>query len=86
MRYTVRRLRRKLPAATIILGCFIKDIDTDALNVLRDNAKADLVAATLGEVVKLCIEATGVSDQRQAAPEPQTRDAALAEIPLAIGS
>ena len=60
MRYAVRRLRRKLPQATIILGCWMRDIDADALERLRDGAKADLVAASLGEAVKLCIEATGV--------------------------
>jgi hypothetical protein len=59
MRYAVRRLRRKLPQATIILGCWIKDIDAGGLERLRDGAKADLVAASLGEAVNLCIEATG---------------------------
>jgi predicted PurR-regulated permease PerM len=69
MRYVVRRLRRKLPKATIILGCWINDIDSAALELLRESAKADLVAANLGEAVKLCIEATGVEAERQAAPE-----------------
>jgi len=67
MRYSVRRLRRKLPKATIILGCWVKEIDPAALELLREGAKADLVAASLGEAVKLCIEATGVKDQRQEA-------------------
>src|SRR4051812_31639820 len=60
MRYSVRRLRRKLPKATIILGCWMKDIDPSALENLREGAKADLAAATLGGALKLCIEATGV--------------------------
>ena len=60
MRYSVRRLRRKLPQATIILGCWLKDVDSSALEQLRDGAKADLVAASLGEAVKMCIEATGI--------------------------
>ncbi|MET4445994.1 putative PurR-regulated permease PerM [Bradyrhizobium sp. GM2.2] len=60
MRYSVRRLRRKLPKATIILGCWMKDIDPAALESLREGAKADLAAATLGGALKLCIEATGV--------------------------
>jgi predicted PurR-regulated permease PerM len=60
MRYAVRRLRRKLPKATIILGCWMKDIDPAALEQLRDSAKADLAATSLGEAVKLCLEATGV--------------------------
>jgi hypothetical protein len=63
MRYSVRRLRRKLPKATIILGCWVKDIDPAALELLREGAKADLAAASLGEAVKLCIEATGVENQ-----------------------
>jgi predicted PurR-regulated permease PerM len=63
MRYAVRRLRRKLPKAIIILGCWVKDIDSDALEMLRDNAKADLAAASLGQTVKLCIEATAKAQQ-----------------------
>jgi hypothetical protein len=67
MRYAVRRLRRKLPKATIILGCWIKDLDPVALEQLRDGAKADLAAASLGDAVKLCIEATGVLSEPQVA-------------------
>ena len=66
MRYSVRRLRRKLPNA-IILGCWIRDIEPAALELLREGAKADLVAASLGEAVKLCIEATVAKDEHQAA-------------------
>jgi hypothetical protein len=61
MRYSVRRLRRKLPEATIILGCWLKDMAPAALEILREGAKADLAAASLGEAIKLCIEATGVA-------------------------
>jgi predicted PurR-regulated permease PerM len=57
MRYSVRRLRRKLPKATIILGCWLEDVDLAALELLRETAKADLVAASPGEAMKLCIEA-----------------------------
>lgn len=59
MRYAVRRLRRKLPKATIILCCWIKDMDSVALEQLQDSVKADLVAHNLAEAVKLCIGATG---------------------------
>ena len=59
MRYSVQRLRRKLPKAKIILCCLIKDIDRSRLEELRATAKADLAAATLGETVQLCIAATG---------------------------
>jgi hypothetical protein len=78
MRYSVRRLRRKLPKAIIILGCLVKDIDPSALEVLRDNAKADLAAGSLGETVKLCIEATGVEEQSHAASRRETSTTAAA--------
>jgi hypothetical protein len=60
MRYSVRRLRRKLPKATIILACWLKDIEPAALEQLREGAKADLAAASLADAVKLSIEATGL--------------------------
>jgi predicted PurR-regulated permease PerM len=67
MRYSVRRLRRKLPKATIILGCWVKDVAPAALESLRESAKADLVAASLGEAVKLCIAAAvAATDQGHA--------------------
>ncbi len=78
MRYSVRRLRRKLPKATIILGCLVKEIDPAALELLREGARADLVATSLGEAVKLCIEATGVKDHRQEASKQQTPATAAA--------
>ncbi|MBR0951995.1 AI-2E family transporter [Bradyrhizobium canariense] len=78
MRYAVRRLRRKLPKAIIILGCWAKDIDPDALEMLRDNAKADLVAASLGQAVKLCIEATATAHQSTAASTQETSTTAAA--------
>jgi predicted PurR-regulated permease PerM len=59
MRYSVRRLRRKLPKATIILGCWMRDMDPAALEELRDSAKADLAASSVGQALKLCIDATG---------------------------
>ena len=59
MRYSVQRLRRKLPKAKIILCCFMKDIERSGLEQLRATAKADLVAASLGEAVQFCIAATG---------------------------
>jgi predicted PurR-regulated permease PerM len=78
MRYSVRRLRRKLPKAAIILGCWVKDIDPAALELLREGAKADLVAASLGEAVKLCIQATGVEDQLHAASKQEKSTTAAA--------
>ena len=63
MRYSVRRLRRKIPKATIILCCWMREMDPAALEQLREGAKADFAAASLGEAIKVCIEATGVESQ-----------------------
>jgi hypothetical protein len=71
MRYSVRRLRRKLPKATIILGCWMKDMASAALEKLRDSAKADLAAASLGEALKLCIEATGLEGPARTTTDDQ---------------
>jgi predicted PurR-regulated permease PerM len=65
MRFSVRRLRRKLPSATIILCCWLKDIQPTALEDLRDGAKADLAAGSLGEALSLCIDATGMQSHEQ---------------------
>jgi predicted PurR-regulated permease PerM len=78
MRYAVRRLRRKLPKATIILGCWMKDVDAGGLERLRDGARADLVAASLGEAVKLCIELARADKQRDIAPKPEQLSATTA--------
>src|SRR5262249_55734889 len=52
MRYPVRRLRRRLPQARIMLGCWMADGDT-----LRDTAKPDDVAVTLRDALRLCLDA-----------------------------
>ena len=59
MRYSVQRLRRKLPKAKIILCCLMKNMERSRAEQLREAAKADLAAASLGEAVQLCIAATG---------------------------
>jgi predicted PurR-regulated permease PerM len=54
MRYTIRRLRRKLPNAKMLLGCWTMEGDTAALG---ERLKADAVATTFRDAVKLCLEA-----------------------------
>jgi predicted PurR-regulated permease PerM len=76
MRYSVRRLRRKLPKATIILGCWLKDVDAAGLELLRESAKADLVAGSLGEAIKLCIDAA--EDQNHPASKQERSTTAVA--------
>jgi hypothetical protein len=78
MRYSVRRLRRKLPSAIIILGCWLKEIEPAALESLWEGAKADLVASSLGDAVRLCIEAAAGKDQHQETVRQETSATAAA--------
>jgi hypothetical protein len=56
MRYAVRRLRRKLPQAKIVLGCWTADTSTSAAESLREAARADFAASTLREATALCLD------------------------------
>jgi hypothetical protein len=56
MRYAVRRLRRKLPQARIMIGCWGSGDDGARLETLREGTKADLFASTLREATRICIE------------------------------
>ena len=67
MRYAVRRLRRKVPKATVILGCLMHVQEPAVLEQIREAAKADLIASSIGEAVKLCIEAVASSSKNQSA-------------------
>jgi hypothetical protein len=63
MRYAVRRLRRKLPQARIMIGCWTSPDDAGRLEALRESAKADLFASTLREATRICIEESRLRDQ-----------------------
>ena len=65
MRYTIRRLRRKLPKVKIFLGCWMADADT---NTLRDTAKPDAVATTFRDAVRLSLEAAGKKKNSESSP------------------
>jgi predicted PurR-regulated permease PerM len=59
IRYAVRRVRRKLPGARIMVGLW-NGIDTaETALVLRENTKADMFASTLRDATRICIEAAG---------------------------
>ena len=62
MRYSVRRLRRKLPKATILLGCWADDVDKESLEELREAAKADMAAGNLREAMMICRTTAGVEE------------------------
>ena len=53
IRYTMRRLRRRLPHAKIMLGCWVASCD----DTLSDTVKADGVATTLKGMLRLCLDA-----------------------------
>jgi hypothetical protein len=53
MRYAIRRLRKRLPNAKILLGCWTAAGDTDDLKEL---VKADGTATTLKDAVELCLD------------------------------
>jgi predicted PurR-regulated permease PerM len=80
MRYSVRRLRRRLPRATIVLVCCTRDADEAALRSVQESSKADLVAGNIGDAVRLCVAAAqppNPAGQLETPPGLQ-RDIALA--------
>ena len=62
MRYAVRRLRRKVPGAKILLGCWAEETDAKAADLLREAARADLVATSLREAMALCLNLARMED------------------------
>src|ERR1700738_2234729 len=62
MRYSVRRLRRKFPKTTILLGCWAENIDKECLEELREVTKADTAAGSLREAMMVCRTSAGVEE------------------------
>ena len=63
MRYTVRRLRRRIPGIPIMVGSWTGEKNEAALQTLRDALRADVLATSLTEAVGLILErATGQPD------------------------
>lgn len=77
MRYAVRRLRRKLPAATVLLGC-LTGVAGSTAEQLREAAKADLIATNLRDVVRQCLDvARGpISDHDTITVQPRAASSA----------
>jgi predicted PurR-regulated permease PerM len=75
MRYTIRRMRRRLPAAQVLLACWKADVDPATL---RDSTQADAVATTLPEAARFCLEAARNSSFRADAQESSEASATAA--------
>lgn len=56
IRYAVRRVRRKLPRATIVVGCWGLENDPARLETVREGSKADFVCSRLREAVRFGVE------------------------------
>ncbi len=64
MRYAVRRLRRKLPLARIMVGCWVED--AAAAEQFQEIAKADLAAFSLREATRICVALAGATPETTA--------------------
>jgi predicted PurR-regulated permease PerM len=59
MRFTIRRLRRRLPDVAIVLGSWIPETESASL---AEAVKADFVATTLRDAVMLCLEQASANE------------------------
>jgi predicted PurR-regulated permease PerM len=59
IRYAVRRLRRKLPRARIMIGLWTGLDTAERAATLLESWKADMLASTLREATRICIESVG---------------------------
>src|SRR6202012_3652001 len=71
IRYAVRRLRRKLPRAHIMIGLWSETGAAGPAPSLLRNAKADTLASTRREATRICIESIRPDPKRLS----QERDA-----------
>jgi predicted PurR-regulated permease PerM len=73
MRYMIRRVRRRFPDATILLGCWLVDAETAPA---ADAVKTDGIATTLREAVRLCVDA---ASERTLATPLEIREPAVSK-------
>jgi predicted PurR-regulated permease PerM len=71
MRYAVRRLRRKLPLARIMVGCWVED--AAAAEQLQEIAKADIVAPSLRKATRICVALAGATPEMTASSIPEEK-------------
>jgi predicted PurR-regulated permease PerM len=66
IRYTIRRLRRRLPDVPIVLACWMSDVDAGET---AEAVKADAVVTTLHEGLEVCLKRAGRSPATKAAED-----------------
>src|SRR5262249_3848842 len=71
LRYTIRRIRRQVPGASILAGLWGHERSARADEQFRANSGADVYALSLRQALSLCIEASsgGVDLERLARPD-----------------
>jgi hypothetical protein len=79
IRYTIRRVRRKLPKAKILLGFWMGESD---ITTLQETVKADAVATTFREATRLCLSVAR-SPGEAVSGSPLLAGTAKAETPAA---
>jgi hypothetical protein len=57
IRYAVRRVRRKLPHAIILVGCWAAFDDAGRVEALREGVNANLLGTTFRDATRLCLDA-----------------------------
>jgi predicted PurR-regulated permease PerM len=67
IRYSIRRVRRKLPDVRLLVGCWMPDVDVSSLG---STIKTDAVVTSLREAMKHCIEVASADRVRVLSVEP----------------
>jgi len=68
LRSVIRRLRRKLPDAPILVGCW--QLSDSQATALTEAAKGDLTATTLTQALEMCLAGAAGAPIERAAPLP----------------
>lgn len=72
IRYAVRRLRRKLPKARIMVGLWSGSDESGSADAVRESAKSDMFVSSLREATRNCIEAIRPTMERDDGADEKT--------------
>jgi hypothetical protein len=85
IRYAVRRLRRKLPRAQIMVGLWTGSETAERSAALMESSKADMWASTLREAIRGCIRSARRESEFAARPDPDAFRGRDTEHPVSVG-